>query len=488
MKYRAILAACLVLFTFNLSVAQDTAWKSKKGFQAWATLEGFAIDGSDITLSLKKKDGKVIKVPFDILTEASQAQAMKLIQKKLDKAKVANAPPPKEKEKEEGPKVKKNVFMGKEEYRTLVDEIKTIRMKVRQQGTSAASTVFVNEAREKLAKQYGQFRIKLIFPVENVSSFKPMKYKLHLGACFLGGLDGRVPQPRRLFANHKSSAYVPIVTLLKNEMLEIGKGTHQYEMIALICIGPLDNGSNVLFEVDDYSTIPVCYVQPQQVEFKLVKIKKPANEPEANNAPPAKEPEPIAKQIPVMTPEELQTLANEIKAIHAKAIQQKSLAAMEIFRKESVDRLSEKYGQFRIRLIFPVEDVQIDKYAKDKNMYRLRVGGCIFGLLHGGSGRRPESIQGRNIAEGAAYIGGSSSHKPLVQLERQEVLSIGKGTHHYEMIVLVTLESSYKQKAILHSSFYSIGATPPDEPRSTQIYICYVLPKQVEGKLVKIKK
>lgn len=208
-------------------------WESTKGHKTQATFEGLEV-------VITKENGQKIRVPFNALSMASQQQALRLALRLMKEAEVPQVP-----EVPEVPQVLVKEDLSPARVRELLQEINEIYRQAKLQGSTAKYEIFLKEEMDKLDKKHGKFKVKFSFPVEDVS-LRDGSYKLSLsqGNGPLGRLHGGLYLLRSssrgvISVGFRGSRVYPVVT--KQEMMEIGEGTHKYEVICEMTIPNLLN-------------------------------------------------------------------------------------------------------------------------------------------------------------------------------------------------------------------------------------------------------
>ena len=284
---RLALGVLSILAAFNTSAREWT--DDTGGFTVEAEFQG--IDKESNVL-LRDAKGKIVRVPLNRLSDLDRwylKDVRKHIQEPLEseiqqlKEKIAkqDAMPEKLADKADLEKLpkKENEVKGKplhkdllssKELRKLLRSLWEIKRLADSQETSGRKSHVLREAVAKIRKEYGQFRVKLVFPVIDVSA----KGYLTLGKCS-EPFDGNVGINRDcwLKSSGNSSNYKAMPKVNASEVLSIGKGTHQYEVIVLVTLVP-NSKSERLYLASIHRATSIWHVLPLDVHCKLVKAKK----------------------------------------------------------------------------------------------------------------------------------------------------------------------------------------------------------------------
>lgn len=290
----------VLLCATSLCAGEVLGWRSKDDHSTRATLDGLLV-------ILKKEDGQIVRIPFESLSPASQAQVIRLLQGRtgevpevepvLPAAKAgaggglpgeaaaedtqgtmgetagAGVAPP-ERFQALKDEIKKAHVMSPQEFQALLSKMRSAI--VHLQGLTVAKRQLVwEEIKSKLVGEVGQFRMRLVFPVRDVTKGRGVNdgfYFLTLSPCS-GTVAGYLHNYRkgdRPVLCHRGGRiassgyrYSPKVRLTREEVLDIGTNTHQYEMVVLVT---LDKG-------DLFCSAPfnIYYASKQPVDCKLVK-------------------------------------------------------------------------------------------------------------------------------------------------------------------------------------------------------------------------
>ena len=138
----------------------------------------------------------------------------------------------------------------------LLEEIKEIERQAELQGSTAKKHIFLKEEMSKLDKRYGKFKVKFAIPVKDVFQADG-SYKLRLGVCGgpLGNVALGMDRHGIMSVSVGGGGATPDVT--EQEMMEIGRGTHQYEVVCEMTV----------YNLKDSTFPPV-----KQADCKLAKV------------------------------------------------------------------------------------------------------------------------------------------------------------------------------------------------------------------------
>lgn len=270
MKTIKLFIAIIVALSASASHAAETlVWRSKSGHETRASLSGFE-------LVLVKESGQVIRISLQALSLASQEQALipEFARVQMMRAKANISPPGPAAPPQAAPLPAAEVMSAKE-FREVLLAMEKLKLKPAGRGVSKAKQQYLWEkTKERWVKKYGQFRVRLVFPVVDVrGSIRPGEesstFALRLGACsgaVSGYLDagGVLQNP----TNYVKYGYAARIRLTREEMLSIGPGTHRYEMVFPVTFA---GGSKVFYP----SFFNLYYAAPiDPAECRLVSERK----------------------------------------------------------------------------------------------------------------------------------------------------------------------------------------------------------------------